>query len=69
MINHGHSGYATIVGYVLQEGRRTGEADKRIHLDKNEQVSVSFELDVKEEVGYANYGFEYKSVDSDHRGR
>jgi hypothetical protein len=46
--NHGSSGSVTVRGYVEQDGKVRDEAEKRIHLLKGDQQTVSFELDIDE---------------------
>jgi len=47
LINSGDPGYVTIEGAVAQDGVIKDQAEKRIHLKKNQQATVSFDLDVE----------------------
>lgn len=77
VINYGDPGYVAITGYVKQnfsgpkppgqptsyDDRIMDEGEKRIHLNKNERVTVSFDLDT--EIWPYDYGFNYHSEDPD----
>jgi hypothetical protein len=62
VVNSGDPGYVVVEGHLTQ-GETTLKDTKRIHLDRDQVVPVSFEFDVG--VGEFSYGFKFPSNEPD----